>query len=81
MPDWLPRDIISPANPEERRAVRIAQRKLGLKPSGSMGEATRAALRGCQRWAGLPVTGDLDRATAAFLERFRPVAEDEGEPE
>lgn len=76
-PDWLTRDIVSPASEDERRAVRTAQRKLGLVPTGAMDAPTRAALRGVQRWAGLPVSGILDRPSAAVLDRLRPVTEEE----
>lgn len=70
---WPPeRDIISPASPGEREAVKTAQRALRLCETGDMDDALRSALRGVQRLFKLPVTGDLDRATAQALDRLRP---------
>jgi hypothetical protein len=72
MPDWLPRDIITPTGPAEHAAVRVAQRALRLNPTGDMDESTCASLRGAQRLFNLPVTGILDVATATALDKLRP---------
>lgn len=71
-PEWLPRDIVTPANEAERDAVRVAQRVLRLRPTGDMDESTRASLRGTQRLFKIPVTGTLDEATAIVLDSLRP---------
>lgn len=73
MTDWLPRDIIAPVSDVEHAAVRIAQRALGLEPTGELDEPTKASLRGAQRLFGVPVSGVLDRPTAALIERLRHV--------
>lgn len=73
MTDWLPRDIIAPVSDAEHRAVRIAQRALGLEPTGELDEPTTSSLRGVQRLFRAPVTGVLDRDTAALIERLRHV--------
>lgn len=71
---WPPeRDVIAPVSESERDAVRIAQRALGLEPTGLLDEPTKASLRGVQRLFRAPVTGVLDRATAALIERLRHV--------
>lgn len=71
---WPPRrDIIAPVSEVEHEAVRIAQRALGLIPTGELDEPTRASLRGVQRLYGAEVTGVLDKATAALLERLRHI--------
>jgi hypothetical protein len=71
---WPPdRDILSPASEAEHETVRIAQRALGLEPTGLLDEATQAQLRGVQRLFRHPVTGVLDRSTAALIERLRHV--------
>lgn len=72
MSDWLPRDIVTPANAGEREAVKTAQRALRLDETGDMDEVTRSALRGAQRLFGLDPSGVLDKATAALLDRLRP---------
>lgn len=77
MTDWLPRDIIAPVSTAEHEAVRIAQRALGLTPTGELDEPTQASLRGVQRLHGAPVTGVLDRHTAALIERLRHVYREE----
>jgi hypothetical protein len=71
-PEWLPRDIVAPANEAERDAVRVAQRAVRLHPSGEMDIATKSALRGVQHLFGLPVTGILDEATAERIDQLRP---------
>ncbi len=71
-PEWLPRDIVSPASEPEIEAVRIAQRTLRLNPTGELDESTRASLRGLQRFYGLQVHGNLDRATALRIDALRP---------
>lgn len=73
MTDWLPRDIVAPVSEAEHTAVRIAQRALGLEPTGLLDEPTRASLRGLQHIFKTPVTGVLDRPTAALIERVRHV--------
>lgn len=71
---WPPeRDIISPTSDSEHASVRIAQRALGLEPTGLLDEPTRASLRGVQHLFKHPVTGVLDRDTAALIERLRHV--------
>lgn len=71
---WPPaRDIIAPASQAEREAVRIAQRALGLEPTGLLDEPTQAQLRGVQRLFRADVTGVLDRPTAALIERLRHI--------
>lgn len=71
---WPPgRDVIAPVSEAEKDAVRIAQRALGLTPTGELDEPTKASLRGVQRLFKHPVTGVLDRATAALIERLRHV--------
>lgn len=71
---WPPeRDIIAPASEAEREVVRIAQRALGLAPTGELDEATQAHLRGVQRLFRAEITGVLDRPTAALLERLRHI--------
>jgi hypothetical protein len=71
---WPPkRDIVAPVSDAEHAAVRIAQRALGLAPTGELDEPTRACLRGVQRLFGAEVTGVLDKATTALLERLRHV--------
>lgn len=71
---WPPsRDIISPVSDAEHACVRIAQRALGLEPTGLLDEPTRAYLRGVQHLFKHPVTGVLDRDTAALIERLRHV--------
>lgn len=71
---WPPgRDIIAPASEAERAAVRIAQRALGMEPTGLLDEPTKAILRGVQHLFGAEVTGVLDKATVALLERLRHI--------
>lgn len=71
---WPPeRDIIAPVSEAEHAAVRIAQRALGVEPTGLLDEPTKASLRGVQRLFGAEVTGVLDRPTAALLERLRHI--------
>jgi hypothetical protein len=71
---WPPeRDVIAPVSEAEHAAVRIAQRALGLEPTGELDEPTRASLRGVQHLFKHPVTGVLDRGTAALIERLRHV--------
>lgn len=71
---WPPeRDILAPVSEDEKDAVRVAQRALGLSPSGVLDEPTKASLRGVQRLFNHPVTGVLDRNTAALLERLRHI--------
>lgn len=71
---WPPeRDIVAPVSNAEHAAVRIAQRALGLAPTGELDEPTRASLRGVQHLFKRPVTGVLDRDTAALIERLRTV--------
>lgn len=71
---WPPeRDIVAPVSDAEHAAVRIAQRALGLAPTGELDEPTRASLRGVQHLFKAPVTGVLDRDTAALIERLRTV--------
>ncbi len=71
---WPPsRDIVAPVSDAEHEAVRIAQRALGLVPTGDLDEPTRASLRGVQRLFGAEITGVLDRPTAALLERLRHI--------
>lgn len=82
IPDWISREIIFPADEAEHRAVRRAQRKLRMVPTGQMDEATRAALRGVQRLFRLEPTGTLDLPTARVLDALRPQGEaDESEQE
>ena len=81
-PTWISREIIFPANEAEHRALRRAQRKLRLAPTGEMDAATRAALRGVQRLFGLEPTGTLDLPTARRVDALRPQGEaDEPEQE
>ncbi len=81
-PDWISREIIFPASEAEHRAVRRAQRKLRMVPTGLMDEATRAAIRGVQRLFRLEPTGTLDIPTARVIDALRPQGEaDEPEPE
>ena len=77
MTDWCPRDIIAPVSEAEHAAVRIAQRALGVEPTGLLDEPTKANLRGVQRLFGAEVTGVLDRPTAALLERLRHIYKEE----
>lgn len=71
---WPPkRDIVAPVSEQEHAAVRIAQRALGLSPTGALDEPTRASLRGVQRLFGARITGVLDRETVALIERLRHV--------
>jgi len=71
---WPPeRDIVAPVSDVEHDAVRVAQRALGLVPTGDLDEPTRASLRGVQRLFGAQVTGVLDLPTAALIERLRHV--------
>lgn len=80
--DWISREIISPTDEAEHRAVRRAQRKLRLTPTGEMDGPTRAALRGVQRLFRLEPTGTLDLPTAAVVDRLRAQGEaDESEQE
>jgi hypothetical protein len=75
---WPPeRDVIAPVSEAEHAAVRIAQRALGLAPTGELDEPTRASLRGVQHLFKHPVTGVLDRGTAALIERLRHVYPEE----
>jgi hypothetical protein len=68
---WPPeRDVVAPVSEAEHAAVRIAQRALGLNPTGELDEPTRASLRGVQRLFGQDITGALDRGTAALIERL-----------
>lgn len=71
-PEWLPRDIIAPANEAERDAVRVAQRVFGLAPTGELDEPTRASLRGLQRFYHLEVNGCLDGPVAGKIDQLRP---------
>lgn len=73
MTDWLPRDVIAPVSEAEHEAVRIAQRALGLAPTGELDEPTRSHLRGVQRLFGAEATGVLDKSTAALVERLRHI--------
>lgn len=71
---WPPeRDIVAPVSEAEHASVRIAQRALGLAPTGELDEPTRAHLRGMQHFFKVPVSGVLDRDTAALIERLRHV--------
>jgi hypothetical protein len=72
IPEWFPREIVSPANEHEERAVRLAQRVCRITPTGNMDSATRSALRGLQYLYGVPVTGNLDLATARIVDGLRP---------
>lgn len=80
-PEWLPRDIVSPANEAERAAVRVAQRATRVDVTGEMDTATKTALRGVQYVFGLPVTGILDEATAEKIEKLRPYGQPEDNDE
>lgn len=71
---WPPeRDIVAPVSDAEHAAVRIAQRALGLAPTGELDEPTQSHLRGIQRLFRAQVTGVLDLPTAALIERLRHV--------
>lgn len=74
-PDWISREIISPSSEAEHRAVRRAQRKLRMVPTGEMDAATRAAIRGVQRLFGIEPTGTLDIPTARLIEALSPQGE------
>lgn len=70
MPDWIKRDIVTPANDFEREAVRHSQRVLRCAETGSMDEEFITRLRGIQMLYRLPVTGALDLATAEQIDRM-----------
>lgn len=75
-PDWLPRDIVAAYSPEEKAAVRHAQRVLRLPETGDMDVRTEAALRGLQVRFKLLPTGILDAPTGRLLDRLRPRSEE-----
>lgn len=72
VPRWYQRDIVAPANADERSAVRLAQRVLRVPVTGEMDTATTAALRGIQELYGIPRTGTLDKRTACVIDSMRP---------
>ena len=78
-PSWYTRDIVAPANADERRAVRLAQRVLRVPVTGEMDTPTRAALRGIQQLYGIHVTGTLDERTAVAIDAMRPWGPDDME--
>lgn len=61
MPVWFTRPLVEG---DWGRDVQIAQRKLGLVPTGLFDTAMTLTVRGYQHTLGLPVTGVVDADTA-----------------
>jgi len=69
-PAWLPRDIITVAQPDEEQAVRHVQRVLRVVETGHIDAATRAAILGVQQLFGTRATGVLDAETGRHIDRL-----------